>query len=261
MRFFLYAFLFLIFPLTCHTLPTSSRSEKVLAAHQGMVQTACLKAGVSLASPLFIRLFKEDKPSFGYFNIYRGRVELWGKVGERYNRIFSFPIIHFPGGFGPPTTAKETAHNLPEGFFEISQDQLIPLSAQYLGVSLGHAPGSPFEEGLNGTSAKQVMLHGGLHGRQGFGIGRKNMSLLYTALHIHFSEKGVPIPVHVFPFHFTTDNLYPHRQSQHLKFWNALLPAYFYFEKFAQLETETGCERTDDQHAQTTPSPKIERLS
>ncbi|MDC0344742.1 hypothetical protein OAN22_01130 [Alphaproteobacteria bacterium] len=221
----------LLISLKAEGFSTSNRSDDVIHKYETTLKTMLSGANVDIKAPLLIRIFKEDHPRFWMTNFYRGRLELWGKAQDHYNQIFSLPILHFTGDVGPRT--KNSPDNLPEGIFEISADGLQPLSRHHLavGISKTRHPATCKEN----LDAPQLILHGGWYGDQGFALGKEGVSLLYTALHNHFSQHGEPVPVHIFPFPFQADNLYPYRHSPALGFWNNLLPLYLDFDLHRKL--------------------------
>ena len=77
------------------------------------------------AAPVMLRIYKEEKV-----------MEIWKQDHNgKYVPLKSYPICQYSGTIGPKI--HEGDHQAPEGFYEITPEQMNPLSHEYLSFNIG----------------------------------------------------------------------------------------------------------------------------
>jgi murein L,D-transpeptidase YafK len=101
--------------------------------------------GLSLGSPVFIRVFKREF-----------ELELWMKREERFQLLATYPVCRWSGTLGPKL--REGDHQAPEGFYTVDAAALNPASRWHRSFNLGFP--NAFDRAHNRTGSF-VMVHGG----------------------------------------------------------------------------------------------------
>ena len=98
------------------------------------------------AAPILIRIYKEEST-----------LEVWkqDRTGK-FALLKSYPICKFSGRLGPKIVQRD--HQAPEGFYDITPDQMNPLSQEHLSFNIGFP--NAFDRSL-GRSGSFLMVHGG----------------------------------------------------------------------------------------------------
>src|SRR5262249_55807773 len=94
------------------------------AVHQGALQ-AMTNLNVDRAAPGMLRIYKEERT-----------LEIWkqDRTGK-YVLLKAYPICNYSGTLGPKI--REGDRQAPEGFYEITPEQMNPLSHEYLSFNIG----------------------------------------------------------------------------------------------------------------------------
>ncbi|CCG86315.1 peptidoglycan meso-diaminopimelic acid protein amidase [Erwinia piriflorinigrans] len=163
--------------------------------------------------PVYLQIFKEERT-----------LELYGKIGNEYRLINSYPICKFSGGLGPKRVPGD--FKSPEGFYNVSLSQLKPDSRFYRAINVGFPNEYDRQQGYQG---KYLMIHGNC-----VSIGCYAMTDAYMDEIYHYVEaalrNGQPrIAVSIYPFRMTESNMQRHRYSTDISFWKQLQPGYAQF--------------------------------
>ena len=98
------------------------------------------------AAPILIRIYKEEST-----------LEVWkqDRTGK-FALLSAYPICKYSGHLGPKIIQGD--HQAPEGFYDITPDQMNPMSGRYLTFNIGFP--NAFDRSL-GRTGSFLMVHGG----------------------------------------------------------------------------------------------------
>lgn len=179
-----------------------------------------IKDRISLR-PIFIRIFKLP-----------GVLEIWERTDEVYVLSRTYPICSFSGFLGPKR--REGDRQSPEGFYSISARKLNPASKYHLSFDIGYPNLYDTARGYTGSS---IMVHGGCTSSGCFAMTDKGMEEIYGAVKKAFQGGQTTIPIHIFPFALTPENLDTFAASPWIEFWKSMAPLYHHFERTGQVPT------------------------
>ena len=109
---------------------SSSRYNTQPVVRTGTVRTPTLRQMESLnmdrGAPILIRIYKEENKS-----------EVWkqDRTGK-FALLKSYPICKFSGKLGPKIAQGD--YQAPEGFYDVTPEQMNPYSSQYLAFDTGY---------------------------------------------------------------------------------------------------------------------------
>lgn len=221
--------------------------EPVLPNHL-LLRAALAQAGLTLGSPIYLRVFKSNGKDgmsrkissvqgvwneWGIPNLKRAWVELWIQEQHRNYKLFKhYPVCTYTGNLGPKRIDADM--QAPEGFYAIRSRGMNPHSAYYRAMDIGYPNAYDRMQGATGSNIK---IHGMCISGGCFTMGEprsedhQQIEELYTLVQAVHASGQTQVPVHIFPFPMTEENiaLYPHAPWTH--FWNRLKPAYDLFER------------------------------
>ena len=219
---FLFAFLllFMVPAQAANFNETSADLPKLRAARLPDIHKKFDKKNLLLGAPVYIRIFKNEQ-----------LLELWVQGPDRktYKLFQTYSICYSSGTLGPKL--KEGDHQAPEGFYSVTQDWMHPNSQFYLAFNIGFP--NAFDKAHERTGSA-LMVHGGCKSTGCFSMRNRIMGEIYLIMEKHFQANGpeTPVPVHIFPFRMTKENMdkaiqyYP----QWMPFWLNLKEGYDLFE-------------------------------
>ncbi len=97
-----------------------------------------------MGSPVYIQIFKEERT-----------LDLYVKMGEKYQLLDSYKICNYSGGLGPKQ--RQGDFKSPEGFYNVQRNQLKPDSRFYKAINIGFPNAYDRAHGYEG---KYLMIHG-----------------------------------------------------------------------------------------------------
>lgn len=175
--------------------------------------------------PIYIRIFKEESA-----------LELWmadraQDPGEpsQWRLLRTFPICAWSGRLGPKL--KEGDHQSPEGFYRVGKSSLNPNSRFHLSFNLGFPNAYDRAHGRTGSF---LMVHGNCVSVGCYAMTDPFMEVIYRLVEAALLEGQPHVPVHIFPFRMTEENLHKYRSNPWTDFWREIKPAYDAFEKNKQ---------------------------
>jgi murein L,D-transpeptidase YafK len=159
------------------------------------------------AAPVLIRIYKEEST-----------LEIWkqDRTGQ-YALLKSYPICNYSGRLGPKIF--EGDHQAPEGFYDISPNQMNPWSSQYLAFNTGF-PNS-FDRSL-GRTGSFLMVHGGCKSVGCYAMTDYEMEEVYGLVDEAFAGGQAEVQLEAFPFRMTTQNMRRHANDPNVPFWDML---------------------------------------
>lgn len=173
--------------------------------------------GFEWGAPAYVRIFKKEAV-----------LEVWLKKSSgEYARFREFPICIFSGELGPKL--KTGDKQSPEGFYAVNLKALNPNSRYHLSFNLGFP--NEFDR-AHGYTGSYLMVHGDCVSVGCYAMGDRQIEEIYTLVAQALQHGQAEVPVHVFPFKMTRENLLAYQGSKWLGFWRQLKPAYDFFEQY-----------------------------
>ncbi|MEY0174898.1 L,D-transpeptidase family protein [Providencia rettgeri] len=167
-------------------------------------------------SSIFIQIFKQE-----------GLLELYQKTSSgKYKLSKTYPICKFSGGLGPKKIEGDLKS--PEGFYQITAEQLNPNSRYYRSINIGFP--NEFDK-AQGYSGSYLMIHGSCVSVGCYAMTDKYMGEIYQTVETALLSGQSVINVSIYPFKMTNENMLRYRNSSHYAFWKQLQPAYEYFNR------------------------------
>lgn len=166
-----------------------------------------------MGSPVYIQIFKEERV-----------LELWIKMGEKFQLMKSYSICNFSGGLGPKR--REGDFKSPEGFYTVERSQLKPDSRYYKAINIGF----PNEYDRNhGYQGKYLMIHGACVSVGCYAMTDSGIDEIFQFVTGALLFGQPKVQVSIYPFRMTDANMERHKYSFYKDFWNQLKPGYDYF--------------------------------
>jgi murein L,D-transpeptidase YafK len=177
----------------------------------GTVRTATLKRMDSLnmdrAAPVLIRIYKEDST-----------LEVWKQDRtSRFALLTAYPVCRYSGKLGPKVS--EGDRQAPEGFYDVTPEQMNPLSHEYLAFNIGFP--NAFDRSL-GRTGSFLMVHGGCRSIGCYAMTDSAMSEIYALVSEAFNGGQARVQLQAFPFRMTRRNMIQHERSSNISFWKML---------------------------------------
>ncbi len=159
------------------------------------------------AAPILIRIYKEERT-----------LEVWkqDRTGK-FALLKAYPICKFSGKLGPKII--EGDHQAPEGFYDITPEQMNPWSREYLSFNIGFP--NAFDRSLKRTG-NYLMVHGGCESVGCYAMTDYEMEEIYGLVDEAFKGGQDKIQLEAFPFRMTTQNLVRHAYDPNMPFWEVL---------------------------------------
>jgi murein L,D-transpeptidase YafK len=170
--------------------------------------------GFAPGGEVFIRIFKDER-----------ELELWLRRGAAFELFRSYPICNWSGDLGPKL--KEGDGQSPEGFYAVGPKQLNPDSAYFRALNLGFP--NAFDR-AHGRTGSFLMIQGDCLSIGCYAMTDKGIDDIYRLVEAALRNGQREIPVHVFPFRMSGENLAAHAGHRWASFWTNLKQGYDLFE-------------------------------
>ncbi len=164
------------------------------------------KQGFALGQPVLIRIFKEES-----------QLEIWVKRADVFELFQTHEICKWSGALGPKL--QEGDGQSPEGFYFASTKQLLPTSKYHRAINTGYP--NAFDQTL-GRTGSVLMIHGSCVSIGCYAMTDPGIDDIYTMVEAALIEGQGSVPLHLFPFRMTKENLACHAASQWIDYWNNL---------------------------------------
>jgi murein L,D-transpeptidase YafK len=184
------------------------------------------RAGLAAGSPIFIRIFKEES-----------QLEVWLEKDARYQLLHTYAICKWSGKLGPKLA--EGDRQSPEGFYEVSPNQLNPNSRHHLSFNIGFPNAYDRSHGRTGS---YLMVHGGCSSIGCYAVTDTYVDEIYSLVKTALDEGQKAVPVHIFPFRMSRKRLAKEQGNQWHPFWMELKQGYDLFETDYTLPAITQCD-------------------
>lgn len=195
------------------------------------------KRGMDVASPMFIRIYKEES-----------ELEVWKQRADgRFHLFKTYPICNWSGDLGPKL--KQGDKQAPEGFYQVARHQMNPNSQFHLAFNLGFP--NAFDKAHRRTG-DFLMVHGKCKSAGCYAMTDALIEEIYALARESFIAGQDVIHVHAFPFRMTDANMKRHAQSPWMPFWQTLKQGYDHFEQTRLPPEVLVCQR--QYHVNVKPS-------
>ena len=163
-------------------------------------------AGFRLGQPALLRIFKQES-----------ELEIWLKRGERFELFKVYPICKWSGQLGPKL--QEGDGQAPEGFYEVTRKQLNPNSRYHLAMNIGFPNAFDVSQAYTGSA---LMIHGSCVSIGCYAMTDAGIEDIYEVVQQALSVSQISVPIHIFPFRMTENNLRLNASSEWISYWNNL---------------------------------------
>jgi murein L,D-transpeptidase YafK len=195
-----------------------SRVDAAMEKNYQRIEKQCEQVGSDKFDEIYIRAFKEEK-----------LLEIWKRNGEKYVLYDTFPVCYASGVLGPKK--KQGDQQVPEGFYEVKV--FNPASSYHLSLGLNY-PNKRDEIVNKPPRGGDIYIHGMCVSVGCLAMEKEPIEEIYIVAMLARAAGQSTIPVHIFPFKMTEQNIKKYTQTSFSflnDFWRSIQPAYTYFEK------------------------------
>lgn len=182
----------------------------------GVLQERLREKGVTLASPILIRIFKAES-----------ELEIWKQTkGGPFVLFATYPICHWSGTLGPKL--RDGDRQAPEGYYTVSRAQARHVGRWPISIDVG------FPNILDQSQARtgsDILIHGGCSSVGCFAMTNPVSEEIHQLTLAAIDAGETLVPVHILPFRMTNDNMVAQSASPWRPFWNNLKEGYDLFEQ------------------------------
>ena len=191
--------------------------EKIRKKNFSVLRTEMVMRAMSMDNPMYIRAFKSEM-----------KLELWVKNSYRneFELFRTYDVCSKSGALGPKV--KEGDLQTPEGFYDVTRERLNPNSKYFLSFNIGYP--NQYDR-ANKRTGSALMIHGECVSKGCLAMTNKSIAEIYLIIEQNFKYGHKSIPVHIFPFRMTDQNMAARRYSNWHHFWKDIKQGYDYFEK------------------------------
>ncbi len=168
----------------------------------------------AMGDPIYIRIFKEAS-----------LLEVWIRSGAEYKLLKNYFICAYSGALGPKE--KEGDRQAPEGFYKVRRKHLNPNSKFHLSFNLGYP--NTYDKAHKRTGSF-LMVHGNCVSIGCYAMTDKKIEEIYALVESALKKGQKFVPVHIYPFKMTEENMADHSENKWIDFWMNLKEGYDYFE-------------------------------
>jgi murein L,D-transpeptidase YafK len=194
--------------------PTSVRSSSVVSAVAPILIRQLEAKGLSLGSPVFMRVFKEER-----------ELEVWLERAGVFYLFRTYPIAAVSGWLGPKRWEGDL--QAPEGFYRVAPSQMNPNSSFHLSFDIGYP--NDYDK-MKYCTGSALMVHGKKTSRGCFAMTDDKIEEIYVLADAALRNGQPFFQVHSFPFRMTDENMELNRDSKWFYFWRNLRTGYDLFE-------------------------------
>lgn len=200
--------------------------------HERPVPNHLVKAmkskGMTLASPIMLRIFKEE-------NV----MEVWKQDNsQRYALLNSYEICKWSGKLGPKY--QEGDRQAPEGFYHVTKGLMNPNSSFHLSFNLGFP--NKFDR-ANDRTGSYLMVHGDCSSAGCYSMTDEFIEEIYALAREAFKGGQKAFQVQAFPFKMTADNMAKKVNHPKFEFWKMLKEGNDHFEVTNKQPKVDVCEK------------------
>ena len=171
--------------------------------------------GINLGASTLIRIFKAES-----------ELEIWMHKDGVYVHFATYPICYWSGTSGPKL--REGDRQTPEGFYTITSDQLHRGGRWPRSLDIGFP--NTYDRTHHRTGS-HILVHGGCNSVGCFAVTDAVNTEIYDIVSASLRLDTLHVPVHVFPFRMSEENLIAHASDPWIEFWRNLKQGYDSFER------------------------------
>jgi murein L,D-transpeptidase YafK len=191
-----------------HAQADEAAAEKPLPS---VVEAALIMKEIVPEAPVYIRVFKEES-----------ELEVWkARPNGRYALVKTFPVCNWGGTLGPKRVMGDSMS--PEGFYRVTTEGLKPDSKYHLAFNIGYP--NALDRAL-GRTGSFIMVHGDCRSVGCFAMSDKYIEEIYAFVRDALSAGETSVPIHVFPFRMTAENMKRHADNPARDTWKPLREAF-----------------------------------
>ncbi len=192
--------------------------EKIRENNFSTLRTEMAIKGLSMNNPMLIRAFKSEM-----------KLELWVKssYSTQYELFKTYDVCSKSGTLGPKL--KEGDLQTPEGFYDVRKERLNPNSKYFLSFNIGFP--NQYDRAHKRTGS-HLMIHGSCVSEGCLAMTDRNIGEIYLMIEHNFKYGNKSVPIHIFPFRMTKENMRLRNISRWYPFWENLKEGYDYFENY-----------------------------
>tara|TARA_R110001592_G_scaffold20926_9_gene84623 strand:+ start:9330 stop:10109 length:780 start_codon:yes stop_codon:yes gene_type:complete len=196
----------------------NAQLEEIREKNFSVLRTEMVVLGMSMDNPMLIRAFKNEM-----------QLELWVKSSyhNQYELFKTYNICNKSGVLGPKL--KEGDLQTPEGYYSVTQDRLNPNSNYFLSFNIGYP--NAYDRAHKRTGSL-LMIHGSCVSEGCLAMTDKSIAEIYLIVEQNFKYGHKSIPIEIFPFRMSKENMNLRRLSRWYPFWKNLKQGYDYFEYY-----------------------------
>ena len=174
------------------------------------------KRNFSVGSPVYLRIFKKS-----------AILQAWlrDEVSGDYVLYKTYPICKFSGNLGPKLYEGDLQS--PEGFYTVEPGWMNPNSQYHLAFNIQYP--NKYDRFYDRTGSF-IMVHGGCKSVGCYAMTDKQIEEIYAIVDLAHQYGQRSVPIDIFPFHMTEQNLLEHINSPWYPFWRNLQTGYLLFE-------------------------------
>jgi murein L,D-transpeptidase YafK len=170
--------------------------------------------GMRAGSPLMIRIFKAES-----------QLEVWLQKNDRFELFATYPICYWSGRLGPKM--HEGDRQAPEGLYSVGLGQIYHKGRWPRSLDIGFP--NTFDKAYARTGSL-ILVHGGCKSTGCYAMTNPVMDEIYGLSEQALRQGQDAIPVHIFPFRMTEENMAAQAGNPWTPFWLNLKQAYDLFE-------------------------------
>ena len=171
--------------------------------------------GMRAGNPLMIRIFKSES-----------QLEVWLQKNDRFELFATYPICYWSGRLGPKTY--EGDKQAPEGLYSVGLGQIYHQGRWPRSLDIGFP--NTFDKAYARTGSL-ILVHGGCKSTGCYAMTNPVMDEIYGLSEQALRQGQDAIPVHIFPFRMTEENMAAQAGNPWTPFWLNLKMAYDLFER------------------------------
>jgi murein L,D-transpeptidase YafK len=183
-------------------------------------------AGLKVTSPIIIRVFKAES-----------ELEIWKEKDNEFVLFATYPICHWSGTTGPKL--RDGDKQAPEGFYTVGRHQTHHQGRWPKSLNIGFP--NILDQSLTRTGS-DILIHGGCSSVGCFAMTNPVMDEIQTLTEAALESGQDVVPVQVYPFRLTAENMLAHSDSPWLNFWQNLKQGYDAFEQSHKPVAVSVCE-------------------
>jgi murein L,D-transpeptidase YafK len=152
-------------------------------------------------------------------------LEVWIRSETEYEHLKDYTICAYSGDLGPKL--KEGDRQSPEGFYKVKKHHLNPNSKFHLSFNLGYP--NQYDKAHNRTGSF-LMIHGNCVSIGCYAMTNEKIEEIYDLVKSALDKGQRYVPVHIYPFRMTEENMALYADNKWYDFWVNLKEGYDYFE-------------------------------